>query len=286
MTILINVSDLAAMGASPIGIVVSTVMPDDMHVRDYNRYLDGLVEAADEFDCPVIGGNIKDGSEFTSTGAAFGSAPSANVMHRTGARAGDRICVIGRMGLFWGAVLQRLSPEWPDTSHASTSALRQALYRPTARLRESQVLAQSGLVTACMDASDGIGACLTELAIRNCVDIVVDDDSLVPDQAVSEITSKVSMDPRKLMLAWGNWELVFSVAPTSLERLQGLALIHELPLSVIGEMRNGDGTVWLSSARGVSRLTNFASERFTGTSYFTHGLKSYMQWLMEVPITH
>ncbi len=88
------------------------------------------------------------------------------------------------------------------------------------------------------------------------------------------------------MLAWGNWELVFSVAPTSLERLQGLALIHELPLSVIGEMRNGDGTVWLSSARGVSRLTNFASERFTGTSYFTHGLKSYMQWLMEVPITH
>jgi thiamine-monophosphate kinase len=285
MTILINMSDIAAMGAMPIGITVSTVMPNSMLVSDYQRYLDGLVEASDEWGCPVIGGNIKDGSEFTSTGTALGSAPASQVLRRTGAREGDKVCVVGRMGLFWAAVLQRLSPVELNVTSASDADLSRALHRPVPRLREGQVLARSGLVTSCMDASDGVGACLSELAAKNAVDIIIDSTSLIPDPAVDEIADQMRLDPRKLMLAWGNWELVFSVRPQSVDRLLELARVHGFPISVIGEMHKGNGQVWLAGERDRGKLNNFASERFTGTSYFTHGLKTYMRWLIETPLT-
>jgi thiamine-monophosphate kinase len=281
MTILINVSDLAAMGADPSGIVISTVMPNDMPVCDYIRYLDGLVEAADEWNCPIVGGNIKDGPEFTSTGTAFGTVEPGNIMRRTGAEPGDVVCVIGEMGLFWAAVLQQLTPAGIAVSAKSSAALRRALYRPVPRLLEGRLLAQSGVVTACMDASDGVGACLTELGARNSLDIVIDGDSLVPHTAVAEVAAQFGIDPRKLMLAWGNWELVCTVRPESAKLLRVLATEHGFPLSVIGTTCAGSGKVWAAVGGAQRQVANFASERFTRTSYFTHGLKSYMHWLID-----
>src|SRR5258707_7017553 len=54
MTVLINVSDLAAMGARPLGLLISTVMPEDMLIADYERFLDGAAEASAEWSCPVV----------------------------------------------------------------------------------------------------------------------------------------------------------------------------------------------------------------------------------------
>jgi thiamine-monophosphate kinase len=284
MTILINVSDLAAMGADPSGIVISTVMPNDMPVREYVRYLDGLVEAADEWSCPIVGGNIKDGSEFTSTGTAFGTVEPGNIMRRTGAAPGDVVCVIGEMGLFWAAVLQQLTPGGIAVSAESSAALWRALYRPIPRLTEGRLLAQSRVVTACMDASDGVGACLTELGERNGLDIVIDGDSLVPHVAVTEVAAQLGVDSRKLMLAWGNWELVFTARPESAKLLQVLAAEQGFPFSVIGTTCAGSGKVWTAVGGAPRQVANFASERFTRTSYFTHGLKSYMRWLIDTPL--
>lgn len=283
-TILINVSDLAAMGATPSGIVVSAVMPEDMQVADFRRYLDGLVDAADEWDCPILGGNIKDGPGFTSTATAFGAAPTQSIMRRTGAQAGDKVCVVGNMGLFWAAVLSQTSSAELAVSGSTRRTLEQALLRPVARLREGRILARSGLVTACMDASDGVGGCLSELAVKNGLDVVIDQDALVADEAVVEVASALFIDPRKLMLSWGNWELVLTVNPWAAETLLQLADEHRFPVSIIGTMKAGAGSVLLSTGNGLRQLTNFASERFTGTSYFTHGLRSYMQWLLDAPL--
>jgi thiamine-monophosphate kinase len=285
MTILINVSDLAASGATPMGIVVSTVMPNDMFLRDYRRYLAGLIEAANEWDCPIIGGNIKDGPEFTSTGTAIGSAPIGQILRRSGAQEGDKVCVAGKMGMFWAAVLQRLNPTRLKVSSDSDTDLWQALYRPKPRLRESKLLSGSGLVTSCMDASDGVGGCLIELAAKNELDIVIDGRSLIPGRAVAEVADQAGIDARKLMLAWGNWELVFTVAAKSTDKVLNLAQQFDFEVTVIGEMREGNGSVWISSEGKAEELTNFASERFTGTSYFTYGIKSYMQWLINAPLT-
>ncbi|NEQ55132.1 MAG: thiamine-phosphate kinase [Leptolyngbya sp. SIO3F4] len=283
LTMLINVSDLAAMGAKPLGIVVSTVMPEIMPVADYERFLDGLKDASHEWSCPIIGGNIKDGPEFTATGTAIGAIKHECMMRRMGAKSGDRVCVIGEMGLFWAALITRLLPDISlDISHHHT--LDKSLYRLSARVKEGQALAEARSVTSCMDSSDGVGACLQELASVNQVDIVIDSQSLMPHPSVKQVAARAAIDVRKLMLSWGNWELVCTVPSQNVDRVRQLIEGLGTSFSDIGEVAHGTGKVWLNEGSKLDLLNNFSSERFSNRSYFTHGLEAYFDFLKTEPI--
>jgi len=285
MTAVVNLSDLAAMGATPLGMVVSTVMPEAMIVSDYERFLDGLAEACREWGCPVVGGNIKDGPEFTATGTALGVARTGTVLRRAGAKPGDRVCVVGTMGLFWAAVLAHLE-EVQGLGSDEQAALDSSLTRPIARLREGRVLADTGQVSSCMDASDGISACLREIAEVNSVDLIIDADVLVPHPAVRRVAEALGIDHRKLMIAWGNWELVCTMPDESTtsvgERIRSLGT----QFSIVGMVQHGSGQVLLTEGSRRAPLANFASERFASTSYFTHGLQAYMEYLKQEPLIH
>jgi thiamine-monophosphate kinase len=281
-TVLINMSDLAAMGASPIGIVISTVMEEDMSVADYARFLDGLSDASEEWACPIIGGNIKDGPTFTANGSALGSIEEDLVMKRSGAAPGDQVCVIGQMGLFWAAVIGRVSSI--SVSPNEQNALDEALYTPVARLREGMKLAKTRQVTACIDSSDGIAGCLRELALINDVDIIVDSALLSPHPAVQKIADATTIDFRKLMLAWGGWELVCTVRTEGINEVRQSLEAMGTKFSVIGEVRSGSGSVRIKEGNAIGRLANLGSERFCPTSTFTHGLDAYLNFLRSEPL--
>jgi thiamine-monophosphate kinase len=283
MTMVVNVSDIAAMGGAPIGILISTVMPNSMTVHDYQRFLHGLSEAADGWSCPVLGGNIKDGPEFTATGTAIGSVRADRILRRSGGRDADKICVVGNMGLFWAAVLQKLKGRTRAVSASSADQLDEALYRPMPRIREAQILSDSALVTSCIDASDGVGAALAKLARINDLDAIVDPASLMPEQAAIEVAESLELDPVKLSLSWGNWELVLTVPSGGVSELAELSRTHDFPFTVVGEMRRGTGRVCLSTDPRRS-VMGFASERFSRTSYFTYGIESYVDWLLNAPL--
>lgn len=283
LTVLINVSDLAAMGATPLALLVSTVMPEDMKVSDYERFLDGLAEASLEWSCPIVGGNIKDGPSFTATGSAVGAIKTEFVMRRKGAIPGDRVCVIGEMGFFWAAALSRLVPN-VQLDTGQRDSLDRAWYRPVARIKEGMVLAESQCATACMDSSDGVIGCLYELAQVNQVDIVVRSESLQPFPAVSRVAEAAGIDARKLMLSWGDWELVCTVHPEALYRVKLLMESIGTTCTDIGEVCAGAGKVWFEQEGKLGTLTNFASERFCGTSIFTHGLDAYLDFLRAEPL--
>ncbi len=279
---LINVSDLAAMGATPLGILVSTTMPEDMLVSDYNRFLEGVDDASHEWDCPVIGGNIKDGSPFTATGSAFGSVIGSSLMRRSGALPGDLVCVVGDMGLFWSAIFSRNIAS--EIAPAHRVDLERALYRPVARIVEGIKLAELRSVTSCIDSSDGIAGSLYQLADASKVDIVVEDELLNPHPAVYEVARMVDIDPRKLMMSWGNWELVFTVRAQHLTRVAEMFSRVTSPWSVIGKVTLGSGCVWLNTSGRLHRLRDSRSERFTKVSYFTHGIAPYMDLLRNDPL--
>lgn len=282
LTALINVSDLAAMGATPVGLLVSTVMTEDMKVIDYERFLEGLAVACDEWHCPVIGGNIKDGSSFTANGSALGTVRRDCVMKRWGAQPGDKICVIGEMGLFWAAVL---SKKFGLTlNKAVQETLNDALYKPIAKIIEGIALAQTKQVTACMDSSDGISGCLYELAIVNNVDIVIEAELLQPHPAVQLIAEASKIESSKLMLSWGGWELVCSVRNQATHELSQLVASLGGRFSVIGDAREGTGKVLINDVNRTGPLANLASERFCPTSMFTHGIDAYLDFLRSVPL--
>lgn len=283
LTAVVNISDLAAMGAKPLYLLVATVMPETMLVCEYERFLDGLADACKLWDCPIVGGNIKDGPDFTANGTALGVVRSDRVMRRTGAREGDAVLIIGEPGLFWAGVLARLR-NLPSLPQSIEHALAEALYRPVARVREGQALASMGCVTSCMDSSDGVAACLFSLARANGADIVIDGD-LTPHPAVAEVAERIGLDYRKLMCAWGNWELIITVPLTAVAIV--LKAMQELgtPCRRIGQMAPGDGRVWVQDAGGRGLLQNFSSERFANTSMFTHGIQAYADLLMTAPLT-
>lgn len=282
MTVIINVSDLASVGAEPIGMTVSTVMPEDMPVYDYERFLDGLSDASKLFVCPLIGGNIKDGKEFTATGSAFGSIDPKKMMLRKGAKPGDLICVIGEMGLFWASVISYLKKITIDGNYQSI--LDTALFEPTPKIFEGIQLSKINALTSCMDSSDGISSCLFTLAKSSEVDFEVDLKLLEPHPALRAIADKVGHDFKKYMMSWGGWELVGTIAPESVAAAKDKISMLGTTFSIIGRVTEGDGNVWALDKGEIGLLTDFGSYRFCATSYFSHGIEAYIDYLVNMPL--
>ena len=138
-----NLSDLAAKGAEPLGVLLGySLGTDDL------RFIDGLREALDAFGVPLLGGDTVDGGAVQVHGmTALGRATHRPVPSRAGAQAGDGVWLTGELGaamLGFDAIRAGLANE----SHA------RAFARPLPLLAEGRALAP--LVTAMMDVSDGL----------------------------------------------------------------------------------------------------------------------------------
>ena len=85
----INLSDLAAAGAKPLGLLTSLMLPNDISVGDFERLLDGIDECCEQSETKVLGGNIKEGSGIVLSATAFGSCERTNLLSRRGCNMGD-----------------------------------------------------------------------------------------------------------------------------------------------------------------------------------------------------
>lgn len=207
-------------------------------------------------------------------------------MRRVGCSAGDLLYAVGDMGLFWSAVLHgSKAPGLALTQEEQAMAAR-ALSYPIPRIREGRVLADSGLVTACMDASDGVLGCLLELGRSNHLDVHLSSDLESRQLAtlVHNIASELNLPPLKLLLSWGDWQLVFAIRREAQEEFNGLIESMDTTITFIGSMVPGRGRVYLETGQGLRELQNLSSERFSERSYFTRGTAAYVDWLIDIPL--
>lgn len=194
-----NVSDIAAVGGRPCYALVTVAGP--LAHLDVDLLYDGLLQAAEAYECPVVGGDLSSSPTLVvsvSVAGDGGTVPPAPVL-RSGASPGDTLFATGPLGSS-AAGLQLLragkGAEAPD--------LVLAHRRPRARLREGAAARVAG-ATAMIDVSDGLAADLRHLADASRVGVVVDH---VP---VPIGMSRVSDDPEGLALGGGeDYELVFS----------------------------------------------------------------------------
>jgi thiamine-monophosphate kinase len=271
LSLVISISDIAAMGAEPLGALLACEMPEKMKVTEFIDFLEGVSWAADRFQCPIVGGNIKDARTFNVTSTIFGTTKDRKPLRRSGALPGQGVYAIGNMGYFWAAILNRQHPlVIPADMEA---ALENTLKFPNPNLHAGLYLSSLGIVGSCMDASDGPTGALTELAEKNNVDIVVDVPSLVPPAAVREVARQLKIDPRVLMFTWGNWELIFTADPESLNLRTRDHPIRE-EIIRLGSVSEGSGTVKMHPSGKL--LPDLSSRRFTKESSFSHGLQAYL----------
>lgn len=168
-------SDLAAMAALPLGLVVALALPPEW-TGAIGDLAEGIGEAARENGCPIVGGNLSRASELSITTTVFGSA--RRPLTRAGARAGDRVYVTGTLGapLVALAALQR--------GETLSGPARARLVRPDPRIEEARWLVERG-ATAAADVSDGLLADLGHIAAASGVHIAVELDAVPSMPGVS-----------------------------------------------------------------------------------------------------
>jgi thiamine-monophosphate kinase len=220
-------SDLAAMAAEPIGVLVAVGMPPAWREK-LAELADGVGDAVDAAKTRVAGGNLSDASELSITTTVLGSAFSP--VARSTAHAGDRVFVTGRFGAPAEA-LRLLDAGQPAGPY------RDRFVRPVARIAEARWLADHG-VSAAIDVSDGLVADARHLAHASGVDITLD---------ASRVPCVDGISVERALESGEEYELLVT-SPRALD-VAAFERRFALPLTEIGRVNVGAAAVHVTGAR-------------------------------------
>lgn len=276
----INLSDLGAVGARPLGLLTSLILRNDMTVAQLIRLIDGIDDCCRLSDTSVIGGNIKEGSKIDVSATAIGVCAGGKFLSRRGCHAGDSIVVVGDLGLFWSGVLASRR-QIPLRDHESL--LLKNVLTPEPKVRLGQELAANEVLSACLDNSDGLYPSLAQLAAANGVQMCINMKDVEYLPAVLYVCSQIGIDPIRLSLGWGDWQLIGCCQSSRLSVLKETARKYDTDVYIIGEVRSGQGVVLEHEGR-VASMAPIDSQRFTKDSWFTAGIESYINMITEGPI--
>src|SRR5690242_19306428 len=157
----VNLSDLAAKGATPLGFLVSLALPKDIGADWLKRFALGLREDAEAYQCPLFGGDTDrtPGPVMVSV-SMFGSVPSGAMVRRAGAKPGHRVFVTGTIGDAALGLVLRQNASWNLTAAQRDHLLsRYLLPQPRNALAD----AVRAYASAAMDVSDGLAGDLIKL---------------------------------------------------------------------------------------------------------------------------
>ncbi len=233
----VNLSDLAAMGAVPRGLVAACGAPKTAPGEWFRGVSEGLMKGLAPYECPLMGGDTKTAPARVVAGTAFGSVPSGSAMLRSGAQPGDLIVVTGPMG-GPGAALCLLQ----DAVLGRDEALAH-VFDVEPRVKVGAALRESG-VRAAVDTSDGLARSVGLMAAASGVAVDMDLRS-VP---VHDLVMKAVGDDRSkkrwqevVLGTGGEYELVVAVAEGGFDRARELAARFGVALTRVGEVRSGSG---------------------------------------------
>lgn len=231
-TLAVNVSDMAAMGATPRWALLAAALPAATESW-IAAFADGFFACADAFDIDVIGGDTTKGPRnFCVT--IFGEVPPGQALLRSGARPGDEIWVSGQPGLA-ALGLAHLQGRCALQEPALTACLA-ALHRPQPRVALG--LALRGVATAAIDVSDGLLADLGHILEESNVAATVHVERLPPAALAAGIDVELTRDC--LFAGGDDYELVFTAPAARHAEVAALAASLPLPLTCIGTVEAGD----------------------------------------------
>jgi thiamine-monophosphate kinase len=241
----VNLSDLAAMGARPVGFTLALALPhaDSSWLTQFSQ---GLFRLAQQWQCPLIGGDTTQGP-LTICITALGHVSAGSAIKRSGAKVGDDIWVSGRLGdarLALGA----LRSEWL-LDHSSLEAVLPRMHEPEPRITLGMQL--RGIASSALDVSDGLLGDLRHILKASQVNAEV----LIDQLPISRILAEQTEHLRRQCAARGgdDYELCFTAPSNKRMELEALSTAL-LPLTRIGSITsptNGsEPTLILRDANG------------------------------------
>lgn len=215
-------SDLAAMAATPLGLLLALAVPESWRM-ELDALARGVGRVASQAGCAILGGNIAKASELSLTLTVLGSA--WHPLERSGARAGDDLYVTGTLGGPGAALRSWRAGTVPSPEYRARFA------SPVARLREGRWLAERG-AHAAIDLSDGLLGDAAHLALASGASVILDEDAIprLPGVSVKEAMNSgeeyellVAM-PADVPIDGAEFEREFALALTKIGTVTGSAV--------------------------------------------------------------
>ena len=242
-----NLSDLAAMGATPMGIVVGLSLPGVQPVSWVEEVYRGMAACLELYRTPLVGGDVCRSSVVTLAITAFGEVVKQRAIRRNLAQPGDAIVATGLHGLSRGGLELLLAPDSATLEPAERAKLIEAHQRPKPRLDVLPYLTKiPPMAIAGMDSSDGLADAIEQICQASEVGAIIDLSNIAVFSGLPKLAD--------LATVW-NWifyggedfELVLCLNPQFADELvrelgEGTAIIGEVTANRLIEVVGGDNS--------------------------------------------
>ncbi len=255
----VNLSDIAAMGGVPTHAIISIALPAKISVEMVEELYDGILQAAQTYTCAIIGGDTSTSLGNTVVSATItGEAPVKFIKRRNGAKPGDKICVTGNLGLSHAGlkILLRekqrfIESQAPDGFQSQLQEYSFAVSKhlaPKARFDISTIAAQQEWVHSLIDISDGLVADVRHICNQSGTGALLYANTIPMDPLVGKIAGEFNENDLDYALFGGEeYELLFTIDPDYEEEV-----LRIMPgVSIIGEITKEKGSVSLQQRDGA-----------------------------------
>jgi thiamine-monophosphate kinase len=239
----VNLSDLAAKGARPLGFLLSLALPKEIGESWLAAFARGLKEDAARYDCPLFGGDTdRTPGPIMVSISAFGAVPHGAMIRRSGARPGDRVVVTGTIGDAVLGLKLRRDPA-AAVRLGLDAAMRDRLiarYRvPEPRNAVAEIFRR--YVSGGMDVSDGLAGDFAKLCRASGVDAVLDAARVPLSEAARRAVAAEPALLERLLTGGDDYEIVATVAAGNLGALIAEAAAAGVAVTEIGRVKAGEG---------------------------------------------
>lgn len=249
-----NLSDLAAKGATPVGFLLSIALPTNTQESWIAAFAEGLGQDIGRYGCPLLGGDTDHTPGPLSISiTAFGTVPHGGMVRRATAKPGDIIAVTGTIGdAALGVLLHRdseLAKRW-RLSSAAKDHLQQRYLLP--QPRNELAVAVRAHASAAMDVSDGLAGDLAKLCRASGLAAEVDIDAVPLSDAARAALSAADELIEQILTGGDDYEIVLTLPAAKYGALCAAAEKAGVPLAKIGQVMSGQGVRLLRGGKVVS----------------------------------
>lgn len=238
----LNISDIASSGATPVGLLLTMAFEDNHSLDSFKDILKGVNDCAKKFGCEVLGGDLSNSTEMSLAATSVGIIDSKRVLYRSNISEGDLLFCSDYIGLTPTAFqyFLKLKPKGVLLSEVEESLLADQFKNPKPRVHLGQMLSESQLCTACMDNTDGFSQTFFELSEINNLEFHFDFDKLPIHDISHQIAEKSEIDVTDLIFSAGADFQLMGALKNDREFSDTKKFLSE-QLNIIGSVKKGLG---------------------------------------------
>lgn len=231
-TLRVNLSDIAAKGAKPLGYFLSLCWPERLGESGMKVFAEGLARDGDVFDIPLLGGDLTAGEQFTVAITVLGTVAKGSMPLRSNAEAGDDIYVSGTIGdSALGLLL--LEGRQGALSTQERDYLHQRYFLPVPRLELGQALV--GSISASIDVSDGLLGDLEHVCKTSGLGARIREADIPLSPAAEKMLAGDDSLIERILTGGDDYELLFCAKPSKRAAIDRIGSVSGVPVARIGE---------------------------------------------------